>query len=221
MFRSLAALLFLVASAHLASAGGADYLAAGKAAREAGKPNAAVEAFTQAIKAGDLSQDDLASAYRLRGGAWGFLGENTKGIADFTAALKLDPNMGAALTLRGYLYGVIGNYAAAEKDQKAALALAPTMNWDTYKPWVLQHTADLWRRRGNTAKALSLCDEAQALAPDLPDIRFRRAWIYLDADRKSDAKAEFAAFKLLNAGQDLGSYWPDERGAIARLAELN
>lgn len=220
MFRSLIALVLLMGLAHPASAGGVEFLAEAKAAREAAKPNAALEAFTKAIKAGDLNNTDTAEAYRQRASIWATLGESTKGIADFTAALKLDPKLGPALALRGYLYGVIGNYGAAEKDQKAALALTAEFTSPRYKAWVLQLTADLARRRGDTKKALALLDEAGTLAPDYASVPFRRAWIYLDTGRKAEAKTEFLKFKKLAEGLSYDTYWPDERGAITRLSEL-
>lgn len=212
-------IILAFAVAQPALAGGADFLKEGNEARAAGRTNDAIAAYTKAIKAADTSPADRAEAYRRRGGAWGFLGENIKGIADFTEALKLAPDMGAALTLRGYLRGVVGQYDAAEKDQRAALALASKITYADYKPWVLQHYADLQRRRGEFEKALKTCDEAAALK-ELPDVHLRRAWIYLDMGREADAKAESDKFFAAEKDTTFASYWPDERGAIDRLKQL-
>src|SRR5262245_8348395 len=208
------------ATATPALAAGADFLNEGNAARAAGRTNDAIAAYTKAIEAKDISKADRAGAYRGRGGQWGFLGENIKGIADFTAALKLAPEMGQALTLRGYLRGVVGQYEAAEKDQRAALALVSKITFEGYKTWVLQHYADLQRRRRDFETALKTCDEAAA-AGDLADVHLRRAWIYLDMGRDADAKAERDKFLALETDVAFSSYWPDERGAIERLKQLN
>lgn len=202
-----------------AVAGGADFLNEGNAARAAGRTNDAIAAYTKAIEAKDTTTADRAEAYRRRGSAWGFLGENIKGIADFTEALKLAPDMGAALTLRGYLRGVVGQNEAAEADQRAALALASKITYAAYKPWVLQHYADLQRRRGEFAAALKTCDEAAA-AGELADVHLRRAWTYLDMGREADAKASADKFFALESDATFASYWPDERGAIDRLKQL-
>lgn len=215
---SLIVVAFAIAQPAFAS--GADFLKAGNEARAAGRANDAITAYTKAIKAADTSEEDRAEAYRRRGGAWGFLGENINGIADFTEALKLAPDMGAALTLRGYLRGVVGQYEAAEKDQRAALALAAKITYPEYKPWVLQHYADLQRRRGEFDAALKTCDEAAAAAGGLADIHLRRAWIYLDMGREADARAERDKFLGKETDTTFASYWPDERGAIDRLKQL-
>jgi len=84
-------------------------------------------------------------------------------------------------------------------------------------PWVLQHFADLWRRRGDFARALSYCDRADR-AKKSAIVAFRRAWIYLDMGKTTEASAEFQRF--MKEGEDLRTFWPDERGVITRLQEL-
>jgi hypothetical protein len=95
------------------------------------------------------------------------------------------------------------------------LALASSINSPTYQPWILQHYADIWRRRGQ------FCGRALALN-DYPSVYFRRAWIYLDMNRLSEAKADFARFQqeMTQQGVSYSSFWLDERGAIERLRKL-
>lgn len=213
----LAALCFAMPSL----GGGLDFVKKGQVAEQAGNRNEALEAYTQAIKAGDLTPKQLAFAYYRRGGVHGALGNNISGIEDFSKSVEMNPRLGSAFSLRGYLRGTVGQYELAEKDHLAAIDLAKENDWEDYLPWVLQHYADLWRRRGEFDKALAYCDKALQ-AKEYAVVYFRRAWIYLDMGRNAQAKAEFEKFdkemKLQN--ESYAMFWPDERGAIGRLREL-
>lgn len=202
-------------------AGGLDLIKKGQAAETAGNRNEALQAYTEAIQAGDLTGVQLAFAYYRRGGVKGALGDNVSGIEDFSKAIELNPRLGGAYSLRGYLRGVIGQYDLAERDHLAAIDLAKDQKWEEYLPWVLQHYADLWRRRGDFQKALAYCEKALQ-AKEYADVYFRRAWIYLDMGRTAQAKAEFEAFEqqMKRQGRSYDVFWPDERGAIGRLREL-
>ena len=201
---------------------GLDLLKEGQAAEQAGHQNEALQAYSQAIQAGDLTKGQLAFAYHRRGGIKGFLGDNVEGIADFSKAIELAPAYGQARSLRGYLLGTVGQYDLAEKDHLAAIELAKGEKWDEYLPWVLQHYADLWRHRKEFDKALAYCEKALQ-AKEYAIVYFRRAWIYLDMGRLAEAKADFDKFGLEMKQQNVSYeiFWPDERGAIARLQELH
>jgi tetratricopeptide (TPR) repeat protein len=190
----------------------------GREAELAGRREAALTAYGEATQAADLSGPQKAWVYSRMGSIRGYLGENVRAIADFSKAIELDRKLGRAFSLRGYLRGAIGQYDLAEKDHQAALALIRQQRSDDL-PWALQHHADLWRRRGDFARALKVCDEAER-AGKWPATAFRRAWIYLDMGKTSEASAEFQRFMKDSQGQDFKLFWPDERGAISRLQEL-
>lgn len=217
---SLISLTLLVITAP-SWAAGLDLIKKGQAAHKAGDQNEALEAYSQAIKAGDLTNAQLALAYHERGGVKGFLGDNVGGIADYTKAIELTPADGPSLSLRGYLRGVVGQYDLAEKDHVAAIDLAKSEEWDEYLPWVLQHYADLWRRRGEFDKALAHCEKALK-TKEYAIVYFRRAWIYLDMGRSAEAKADFAKFEIEMKKQKVSYnvFWPDERATIDRLQKL-
>jgi tetratricopeptide (TPR) repeat protein len=200
---------------------GVDLIKKGQAAEQAGKMNEALQAYSEAILAGDLTGPQRAYAYYRKGGIKGFLGENISGIDDFTRSIELNPKLGSAYSLRGYLRGVVGQYDLAEMDHLVAVDLAKEEKWDNYLPWVLQHYADLWRRRGDFEKALRYCDQAFQ-AKDYAVVYFRRAWIYLDMGQNPRAKVEFQKFdeEMKKQGVSYDVFWPDERGAISRLREL-
>jgi len=202
-------------------ANGLDLVKTGQEAEKAGNRNAALEAYGQAIQAGDLTVAQLSFVYYRRGSIHGFLGNNVSGIDDFSKSIEVNPKRGAAYSLRGYLRGVVGQYDLAEKDHQTALELAKDEKWENYQPWVLQHYADLWRRRGDFDKALTYCERALQLSP-YATVHFRRAWIYLDMGRTAQAKADFDKFEqeMKRQGVSYDVFWPDERGAISRLREL-
>jgi tetratricopeptide (TPR) repeat protein len=201
--------------------GGLDLIKQGQEAEKTGNRNAALEAYTRAISAGDLNGAQLAFAYYRRGGIHGFLGNNVRGIEEYSRAIELSPGYGAAYSLRGYLRGTVGQYDLAEKDHLSAIDLAKNQKWQDYLPWVLQHYADLWRRRGEFDKALAYCEKALQVSP-YPSAYFRRAWIYLDMGRNPEARADYQRFDAEMQRQKVSYdvFWPDERGAIGRLREL-
>lgn len=202
--------------------GGLDLIKKGQAAERADNRNEALEAYSQAIQAGDLTGAQLSFAYYRRGSIHGFLGNNVNGISDFSRSIELNPRFGSAYSLRGYLRGVVGQYDLAERDHLTAIDLAKDQKWENYLPWVLQHYADLWRRRGEFDKALAYCEKALQ-ASTYAVVYFRRAWIYLDMGRTTQAKADFEKFEQGIKRQEISYdvFWPDERGAISRLRELH
>jgi tetratricopeptide (TPR) repeat protein len=202
-------------------ANGLDFARKGQEAEKAGNRNAALEAYGQALRAGDLTAGQLSFVYYRRAAIHGFLGNNVNGIDDFSKSIELNPSRGGAYSLRGYLRGVVGQYDLAERDHQAAVDLAKNEKWEDYRPWVLQHYADLWRRRGVFDKALEYCERALQVSP-YAAVYLRRAWTYLDMGRKSEAKADFERFQVEMKRQNISydALWPDERGAVSRLREL-
>jgi tetratricopeptide (TPR) repeat protein len=198
---------------------GLELIIEGREAELAGRREAALTAYAEAAKAADLSNPQKAYAYTRMGSLRGYLGENVKGISDYSKAIELDPKLGRAYSLRGYLRAAIGQYDLAEKDHQAAVTLAKEQKSEDYLPWVLQHYADLWRRQGDFAQALKYCDRADR-EKKTPVVAFRRAWIYLDMGKTKEAEAEFQKFMKASQTQDLRKLWPDERGVVTRLQEL-
>jgi tetratricopeptide (TPR) repeat protein len=202
-------------------AGGIDFLKSAQEAEKAGNHEAALAAYGQAIEAGDLPPPQLSFVYYRSGALNGYLGENRRGIEDFTKSIEIDPKRGTAYVMRGYLRGVVGQYDLAEKDYQAAVDLTKAQAWGGYMSWTLQTRADLYRRRGKFTEALADCDQALQPGPNAM-VNFRRATIYLDMGRKADAKVEFDAFEKAVAAKEVShdALWPDERKALERLQKL-
>jgi tetratricopeptide (TPR) repeat protein len=164
----------------------------------------------------------LVRAYHDRASLWAQVCENGRAIEDFTRSITLDPGYGSSYSLRGYLRGLSGQYDLAEQDHQRAIELADRLTWENYLPWVLQHQADLWRRRGEFQRALDICDQAQQHG-DYATVTFRRAWIYLDRGDDARAQAEFEKYiaRFGRNGESLSNLWPDERIAVDRLQRLD
>jgi tetratricopeptide (TPR) repeat protein len=171
--------------------------------------------------ADDPSPIQRARDHYSRGSIAGFLGENEKGVAEFSGCIALDPRNGYAYSLRGYLHGVIGQFDLAQADHESALALVAEIRKPIYEPWVLQHYADLWRRRGEFEKALALCERALKLQ-ETPHVHLQAAWIRLDMKQPAQAKAEFQKFERVMRlqGDPYSKFWREERRVIERLRQL-
>ena len=201
--------------------GGLDLYADARAAERAGKLTQAVDLYSRAMQVGDLSTLQLADIYYRRGSLRAYFGENNPGLGDFSKSIELNPDLGQAYSLRGYLRGISGQYESAERDYLTALDLAKHETWENYLPWVLQHYADLWRRRGQFETALEYCQRALK-AKEYAVVYFRRAWVYLDMGQLSQARADLATFEREMRRQEIpfSIFLPDEREAIARLRAI-
>ena len=67
----------------------------------------------------------LALAFYMRAGSWVGSGELDLAIADYSAALAINPTFGPALAGRGATWAEKGNFARAIADYNAALRINP------------------------------------------------------------------------------------------------
>jgi tetratricopeptide (TPR) repeat protein len=107
---------------------------AGLAAKERGDFHEAIEFFTLAITAGDLSSQDLAHAYTNRGLAYAAIGDNDRAIQDFDEAIRLNPNDDWAYFNRGLTRFFLAMFQAAQEDFKKASELNTTFPY--YAIWL-------------------------------------------------------------------------------------
>jgi tetratricopeptide (TPR) repeat protein len=138
MIRVLLAAVCLTLFASNLQAGGLDNLKAAKAAAEQGKVDEAINQFTQALAAGDLSPADQYAAYKARGSEYTSKsliadaferldqarGLRSDAIADFTAALKFKTDDADLYAARAQVYDLSGQYDPAIADFDAALKLS-------------------------------------------------------------------------------------------------
>lgn len=120
--------IFLVATVQ---ASGIDDLMVGTAALQRRDYDQAIQFLTRALNSGELTREDQARAYALRGGAYvlrgnAYLdkGDDDAAIRDYDAAIR-DSNDGLDYWGRGFAYFAKGDYDAAIRDFDAAIRLNP------------------------------------------------------------------------------------------------
>jgi tetratricopeptide (TPR) repeat protein len=172
-------------------------------------PDRAIGDFTQAValkQAAAPKGAPAAGAYpealNSRGLAHLTLAQYGPAIADFTAALKLDPKFGAALANRGSALAAQRDYSAALSDQTAAIALdktAPT-RWAA-RCWTRLKIAARTGPPNVPALQGAQSDCAKALTLDGANLEARNGHgvINLMLNEPSLALADFQAVRVVDA----------------------
>jgi tetratricopeptide (TPR) repeat protein len=129
-----AALLFLslvFCFVSLGWAGGIDDLKAGIAAYHRGDYDETIRLATQAIAAGDLSQENLRVAYINRGNAWRHKGDYDRALADYNKVIELDPKDDAGYDGAAWLLAVCpeSKYRDGVKAVKLAKKAVELRDW--------------------------------------------------------------------------------------------
>ncbi len=132
---------------------------------------AAVTAYTDAIRSGELVGEALAITYNNRGVAYGEAGDFESAIADYSQALALRPgdattirNLRVAYVRRGEVEFTSGNYDAALADFDAAIE----MQADHYLAYLRR--GELHAERGELDQARADLERAASLNPGDPEI---------------------------------------------------
>jgi tetratricopeptide (TPR) repeat protein len=183
---AIAILLVVAAGAGPARADGVSDVRTGNAAFGDGRYEAAVEAFTRAILAGDLDPASLAVTFNNRGVAYSELGDYDRAIADYGEALTLAPgdatsirNLRIAHIRRAAAAARLGDRTAAQADYDRAITLDPT------HPLAYLRRGQLALERGDRASAIADLTRAKELDPSNADIAAQLA----DAQRLPPAAA--------------------------------
>ena len=206
-FAAICVTLFVTS---LQAAGVAD-LKAANAAAEKGIGDEAIQLFTQALAAGDLSADDQFLARRGRGreysaksliaDAFDRHDDGTRlrdnAIADLSVALSLKADDGSVLVERGQDYHLNRQLDLAVADFSAALKL-------NYSPSILLQRAASQRAKGAYEDAIADCTAALAIEVrdaglDTWDIYNERGYTEFLAARYDAAAADFDRALALGA----------------------
>ena len=189
--RRLATAICLTAalSASIARADSYGDVRTGNAAFGDGRYEAAVDAFTRAILAGDLPPEALAITFNNRGVAYSELGDFDRAISDCSQALGLAPgdatairNLRIAHLRRAAAAARLGDRAAAQADYDRAIELEPT------HPLAYLRRGQLALERGDRAAAIADLTKARDLDPANADI----AALLADAERTEPAPSTSA-----------------------------
>jgi lipoprotein NlpI len=157
-FRRVAGALLLAAAA--SAHGQADD--AERCASITGNPDLAIQHCTRAIDSGKLSGDTLAQMHYSRAFEWAIKNDNDRAIADYDAAIRINPKYANAYYNRGIAWGAKGDPDRAIADYDTFLRLAPK------DPSVLDaHIARAGELmvKGDYARAAAGYDTAIALQP--------------------------------------------------------
>jgi tetratricopeptide (TPR) repeat protein len=211
MIRSVFVVLGMVLFATTLRAAGVDDLKAATAAADKGMGDQAIQLFTQALAAGDLSVEDQLSAHKGRGREYSArsliadaferhddgrrLRDNA--IADFSAVLSLKADDGGVLIDRGQDYHMNQQFDLAIADFSAALKLDPSPST------LLQRAASL-RAKGAYEDAIADCNSALSSGArdaglDVWDIYNERGYTEFMAQRYDAAAADFKKATELGA----------------------
>src|SRR5688572_12956808 len=90
-----------------------------------GNPDLAIKHCTQAIDSGKLSGDTLAQIHYSRAIEWTAKNDHDRAIADYDAAIRINPKFVDAFFNRGNAWGTKGDPDRAIADYDAVLRLAP------------------------------------------------------------------------------------------------
>jgi tetratricopeptide (TPR) repeat protein len=199
LFAAVAVVLFVTG----AQAAGTADLKAAQAAAEKGTGDEAIQLFTQALAAGDLSADDQLTARKGRGREYSAksliadafnrqddakrLRDNA--IADFSAVISAKPDDAAILIERGQAYHMNQQFDPAIADFSAALKLNSS-------PSILLQRASSLRAKGAYDGAIADCTAALASDAhdanlDVWDIYNERGYAEFLAARYDAAAADF------------------------------
>jgi tetratricopeptide (TPR) repeat protein len=148
-----------------------------------------IEACTRLIESGRLNDRQLVIIHSQRGFYYATT-QPERALADYDAALKIQPDAPQALTIRGWIYLSRGRFDAALVDlNKAIELLAPerTARVRLYRVNTLFHLK-------NYTKALADLDESQKIDPNDPNLYMSRGQVDYAEERYDAALRDFDEF---------------------------
>lgn len=154
--RAFAAAILLVAAAGVHGQVETD---AQRCAAITGNPDLAIQHCTRAIDSGQLSGQRLAQMHYSRGIEWAAKGAHDRAIADYDAAIGLDPKYSDAIYNRGHAWALKGDPDRAIADYDAVLRLNPK------DPAAHAARATELMVKGDFSRAVTGYDTALALNP--------------------------------------------------------
>ncbi|MEM7445944.1 MAG: tetratricopeptide repeat protein [Pseudomonadota bacterium] len=152
-----------------------------------------IEACTQTIESGQLSDGDLAIAYNLRGAAYIRQGQDALAIDDFSEAIRLNPEFAKPYINRGAAYFNSGQSQLALQDLENAVRLDPEDDAGHFNRGILYFD------QGDYDRALEDLNEAIRLRPDNPAAYNIRGIIYSALDDAERARADFETAEQLSS----------------------
>jgi tetratricopeptide (TPR) repeat protein len=170
----------------------------------------AIAACSRLIAASGLGERDRARAFYNRANAYGTRGDRARSMADFDAAIGLDPDFAPALNDRGYAALIQGDLDRAIADFDAALRIDPGFA-NSYA-----HRGTAYLGKGDVDRAIADLDRAVRLNPRYAHGFSLRGDYHLKRGNYRNAKADYEAALALRP--DLAAAQRGLSEATARLA---
>src|SRR5579872_5415579 len=123
--RLILSAMMIFAGCVVAHASGLDEAQAGLAAAQRGDDDAALQHYSAAIAAGDLSPFNVMLAYHNRGNTYQDKGDYRRAIAEYDTAIRLQPAYAEAWFARGRARFALSEFADAVMDFTQSVKLDP------------------------------------------------------------------------------------------------
>jgi tetratricopeptide (TPR) repeat protein len=143
-------------------------LAAGTYALDHYQTEKAIRLFTMALSSNQLSKDDQVAALTFRGNAWGIENDHRHALADYQAAVRIEPDSATAHAYLGEEYALEENLDDASAEYGKALSLDP------FNSWAYAGLCRVNFYQGKYDEALQHCDKSLSLDPDSTDAHLIR-----------------------------------------------
>jgi lipoprotein NlpI len=163
-------------------------------------PDLAIKHCTRALESGTLSPAERAQAHLGRGVEFAAKNDYDRAIADYDAALRLDPKLTDAMHNRGIAWAHKGNPERAIAEFDAALKINPK------DAGVLHSRAVELTVQGDYARALADYDAVLRLDPKTTGLSFSRARTLFYSGDFARAVQEFETAHKLDPG-DYSALW--------------
>lgn len=121
----------------------------------------AIRLYSQAIASGQLTDESRAEAHARRGSAYTGKGQTNSSLADYNAAIRLQPNYAPAYVGRGTAYFLSDQLDRALADFDQALRLKPDL------AMAYHNRGLIYQQKRQYDKAIADFDEALRLDPNL------------------------------------------------------
>ncbi|MGF1500417.1 MAG: tetratricopeptide repeat protein [Paracoccaceae bacterium] len=151
-----------------------------------------IEACTRVIQGEEVQGGNIAWAFNNRGLAYEAVQRFDRALADYNAALLLDPTYAVAYNNRGNVYALLGNLEAALADHTRAVELDPE-----YAQAFYNRGAD-YEEFGDTEAAIADYTRALEIEPDYTLALVSRAAAYCVSEDIDAAVGDYLS--LLDAG---------------------
>lgn len=154
-------------------------------AQMSGDYHRAIDLYDAAIRAGDLSRNNLAKVYNNRGAAYRNLGFSSLAIDDYNEAMRLEPDYAAAYFNRGVAYSLNDEKELAIGDFTRSIQLDSGFADPYYQRGII------YAQRAAHKQAISDFSRAIKLAPCLDAAYFARGRVLESIGELDRAIADF------------------------------